>query len=85
MEEKQLFGGFLLSEGLLSRGGGGEFKSAFHSFSGREASSRPLGTLARRSSSRRRLLAWLVLAFSKRGSRLASRSLSFPKDFVESK
>ena len=64
--------------------GEGSFRGFSLSESGRAPSSWPLGTLARRSSSRRRLLNRLVWAFCKIGSRFACFSISVGNDFWES-
>ena len=63
-------------------GWGRGVSAAFHSFSPEPPG--PLGTLARRSSSRRRLLARLIWAFCKMGSRFACFSISVGNDFWES-
>ena len=68
---KRAFYWFLALETPFRLGWGRGVSALFTSPSPAEPSSWPLGTLARRSSSRRRLLSRLVWAFSKMGSRLA--------------
>jgi len=75
---------FLLSEGLLEPGWGRGVSALFTHEFGRAPSSWLLGTLARRSSSRRRLLNRLVWALCKIGSRFACFSIAVGNDFCDS-